>query len=573
MSALRRLSLRTRLIALVIVPLAVLVPTMTMSIIEHAQERSQATRLVSLVDLSDKTATLVGHLQIERGTTGTYVNSKGKKFADKLPGRRTNTDQGIADLTAALAQAHNVPDDVRQPVQAGLEALQALPQQRNQIDAFAKPGAEFVTWYTEVIGTQLASLGPVARAAQDAETLQRLASVRELSQAKEPMGIERAQLSMVFTADAFAAGQQARVRALAARRDAHAESFVALGGPSAARQWEDLLSSADAKQVATMEQAALSKERGFGFEAETWFTASTALIDDMAAVEHQLFEQVRADAQERVAAATRSLTVRTLILLLTLVLTVWLGRQTIRTTMAALGRIGSVIDALGEGHLERRVEIVGQDELSRMGDQLNHALDAVEQSMRRVVTSADQLGRSAEELTGVSGNMTTHVSAVAADAEKSAISARSVSEDVQSLAAAGEQLQSSIGEISRSASQAQTVAAEAVQAAEQSATTVTTLGESSTRIGAVVKTVADIAAQTNLLALNATIEAARAGEAGKGFAVVASEVKDLAEETARATDDISRQIASIQNDTTQAGATTPPRRARRSTRSGRSSPG
>jgi len=117
------------------------------------------------------------------------------------------------------------------------------------------------------------------------------------------------------------------------------------------------------------------------------------------------------------------------------------------------------------------------------------------------------------------------------------------------VAAAAEQMQASIREISKNATESANVAKNAVRAAQVTNETVRKLGESSKEIGNVIKVITSIAQQTNLLALNATIEAARAGEAGKGFAVVANEVKELAKETAKATEDISRKIEAIQTDT------------------------
>jgi methyl-accepting chemotaxis protein len=162
-----------------------------------------------------------------------------------------------------------------------------------------------------------------------------------------------------------------------------------------------------------------------------------------------------------------------------------------------------------------------------------------------VASAATQLRATSESMAATAGQTTDQAALVATAATQT-------SGNVQNVASAAEQLSSSIAEISRQVGQSAAVASEAVQTARRTDGVVRALADGAQRIGDVVKLISDIAGQTNLLALNATIEAARAGEAGRGFAVVASEVKSLATQTAKATDDIGRQIMQIQDATKEA---------------------
>ncbi len=173
----------------------------------------------------------------------------------------------------------------------------------------------------------------------------------------------------------------------------------------------------------------------------------------------------------------------------------------------------------------------------------------MEKVLAGVGRNAEALTCASDELAIVAQEMTVNADETSAQANTASAAAEQVSRNVQTVAAGTEEMTASIREIAKNASDAARVATRAVSVASNTNAMVSKLGESSAEIGKVIKVITSIAQQTNLLALNATIEAARAGEAGKGFAVVANEVKELAKETAKATEDISQKIEAIQGDT------------------------
>lgn len=223
-----------------------------------------------------------------------------------------------------------------------------------------------------------------------------------------------------------------------------------------------------------------------------------------------------------------------------------------RTIRRSTGQVLRELDTIIAGDLGVRPALSSRDELGHISRRLADVVKAQRITISTLTECSLTVSDQSHQLQQVATDITTSAQAAQREAVSSSAAVEQIRSNVTTVAEGAQLMGASIQQIVDNAREAARVASQAVSVTDTTNQSVLRLGESSAEIGQVVKVINSIAEQTNLLALNATIEAARAGEAGKGFAVVANEVKDLAQETSKATEDITGRVGAIQNDITTA---------------------
>ena len=362
-------------------------------------------------------------------------------------------------------------------------------------------------------------------------------------------------LSNIATTRAGTERQRDASLAAAKRVDAGIAAYRALGlepaQESAVNRLQQALQSYRQVRDDQLIPAALDSdrprfERAYNESAAPLVVGVNQAFDDLRSIEES-YASDAVDSANRTFTLSRNLVI--IAMLAGLLLAVGLGALTIVRITRPLSEVNTTLAKVADGDLTGVVEVRSNDEVGRMAGSLNRATSSMRETVQTLGTASQSLSSAATQLSATSTQIGGSAGRASDQAGRIATAAEEIRRNVDTVSAGAEEMGASIREIAENANQAAAVAGQAVQMAQTTNETVTKLGESSAEIGNVIKLITAIAEQTNLLALNATIEAARAGDAGKGFAVVASEVKDLAQETARATEDIGARVTAIQADT------------------------
>jgi len=567
------------------IALSALLPLLTLTafaayeIADKWTMRAEMARMQPLAEDVGKLSRFVHELQRERGLSSAYLGSKGAQMVAELQEQRKRTNAERIAALAALGTFNQAGQhELADASQAAVQVAGRLDSRREEIDAQSISQPAAVEYLTLTIRSLVDVIGGIAKLSTDDQISKSIAAYVDLIEGKERAGQERATIAGGLAAGRLEPQTYARAVGLAASQESFLSAFRAAATPKARELFNATLVGPAIDRFNAMrrivEQGGLAGDFK-SLDGKSWFEAATARIDLLKSVEDQLAGALLGQMAQKRQEADIRLAVVVGLSLLALLASAFAVVMMTRSITLPIENLASAMTRLAHGELDVAVMVTAQGaEIGTMAAAVqffreslvrNAELAAQERNVIATrATRAARIGELAEQFEHDVNSVihsvvsaSAQLEATAAAMSKIAIQARdeaasvaeateSASSDMQSVAAATEQLSGSVDEIGRQVTQSAEIAQRAALESQRTNETVRGLSAAADKIGDVVRLISEIASQTNLLALNATIEAARAGDAGRGFAVVAAEVKNLAEQTARATDDIRNQIAAIQ---------------------------
>ena len=544
--------------------------------------------LQELAGVAPAISGVVHELQKERGTSAVYIGSKGAKFKAELPVQHADTDKAMAAMNAALGAFDTAAfgQGLADKLKAAQGALSELQAKRKGVTEFSLTVPQMAGYYTPTIAKLLSIVEEMAVLSSNAEITNSITAYTSFLQAKERAGQERAMGGAGFGAGAFAPPVYRRLIELIAEQQVLFKTFAIYASPEQRDYLKNTVVGPDVDEVERMRAIAVESQYSGtteGVEGPYWFGTITKKINLMKKVEDKIADDLMARAaaiQGRAQTGFYTFLVLTLVLVAVTVLLVTVivkgitrpvvGLTGIMRVLAngdtsveitglergdEIGSMSQAVEVFKENMVKNQHMVAEQEKENKIKEEKRVAMEKLANDFEHGVRGVlGKVSEASESMKHTAEGMAATADETASKSTTVAAASEEASTNVQTVASASEELSSSISEISRQVAQSTQIASAAVAEVEGANQKVQGLADAANKIGEVVALITDIADQTNLLALNATIEAARAGEAGKGFAVVASEVKNLANQTAKATEEISSQIGGIQGATQEAVA-------------------
>ncbi len=571
MSFIKNLSLKIKLLLIIVFPLLAYLFFSGSSLLNDYRVLSSTNAIVELSNLSRNISNLVHELQKERGASAGFLGSNGKKFGSKLTSQRRDTDNKNKELKAAVEtfNVDNFDPKLASLINKATSQVANINRERQAITSQQSTVKDAVAYYTTCNTYLLNVIGYMTHLTSDVQISASIGAYFNFLQSKERAGKERAVMSSVFSKGSFSAASYATFIQLVTEQDTYMRVFEAIASDERKQLYNSTVQGAAVDKVQQMRQTAkqvnLDGSKQFDIDPVNWFDTITQKINLLKQVEDNLSQGIQEQAKNLASKLKTAIIFNVIVFFAILVLsivTIYLVGTALINGIKQATHVARDL-AQGEGDLTKRMNLQTRDEVGFLGlgiDQMLENLALMIGDIQHISGSLDAVNKNQNSLTTemkeATENVSGRASTVAAAAEEMSVNmdtvAKAVEEaanNVSNVAVATEEVASISEEIALNTGKANQITTTAVEKAANSSKSVNKLGVAAKEIGKVTEAITEISEQTNLLALNATIEAARAGDAGKGFAVVANEIKELAKQTAEATLEIKSKIEQIQNTT------------------------
>jgi methyl-accepting chemotaxis protein len=395
----KNISISKKLILLLALPLVGLIIFAAINAQQSYGEWRSLTQTQALMNFAVAIGDASHQLQIERGATAGFVQSKGERFANDLPGYRAETDQKLVLLKSSYSHLNiaSMPTSLRTTVDAAMSKLDGLKDNRDASSQFRITAPEAAGYYTKTVATLLEIMPVITEQASDLQVAKQMTAYLAFLYAKERTGQERALMVPVFTANKIEPAQYRTFIGHISAQQTHLDTFVNYATDEARAFYKSKITGSYVDEVEAMRKIVIEKVAvgDFGVEPTKWFSSITAKMNGMKEVENMLAEHIRASSAATAASARTAFMASAIFGLLAILVTVMTGMFIVRSIVTELQSLRETIALIqSDNNLTHRIVVEGENEIAETGNSFNLLIGSMQVIINNVIESSKQVRQS-----------------------------------------------------------------------------------------------------------------------------------------------------------------------------------